>query len=134
LYLEIAVIVLTGIEIILSIGGIWLGFREGRQQAKVLSNIADSTRDSVDAMKELRKEQAESLTAMNNMFGEAVAPMKSQLATLRANIRETPVVPLINEQGEKEKGRDEWHFSWCSSLGGFGWRGTERRRAKRAAA
>src|ERR1700686_2487929 len=54
--------------------------------------------------------------------------------TLRANIRETPVVPLINEQGEKEKGRHEWHFSWCSFLGGFGWRGTERRRAKRAAA
>src|SRR6202011_6302641 len=56
------------------------------------------------------------------------------LPALRANIRETPVVPLINEQGEKEKGRDEWHFSWCSFLGGFGWRGTERRRAKRAAA
>jgi hypothetical protein len=30
---------------------------------------------------------------------------------LRANIRETPVVLLINEQGEEEKGRDEWHFS-----------------------
>ena len=44
------------------------------------------------------------------------------LIPLRANIRETPVVPLINEQGEKEKGRDEWHFSWCSFLGGFGWR------------
>jgi hypothetical protein len=29
-------------------------------------------------------------------------------AALRANIRETPVVPLINEQGEKEKERDEW--------------------------
>jgi hypothetical protein len=56
------------------------------------------------------------------------------MVPLRANIRETPVVPLINEQGEKEKGRDEWHFSWCSFLGGFGWRGTERRRAKRAAA
>ena len=27
--------------------------------------------------------------------------------TLRANIPETPVVLLINEQGEKEKGRDE---------------------------
>ena len=45
-----------------------------------------------------------------------------------------PVVLLINEQGEKEKGRDEWQFSWCSFLRGFGWRGTERRRAKRAAA
>ena len=30
---------------------------------------------------------------------------------LRANIPETAVVLLINEQGEKEKGRDEWHFS-----------------------
>jgi hypothetical protein len=59
---------------------------------------------------------------------------RNHLTALRANIRETPVVPLINEQGEKEKGRDEWHFSWCSFLGGFGWRGTERRRAKRAAA
>jgi bifunctional non-homologous end joining protein LigD len=53
---------------------------------------------------------------------------------LRANIHETPVVLLINEQGEKEKERDEREFSWCSFFGGFGWRGTERRRAKRAAA
>jgi hypothetical protein len=35
------------------------------------------------------------------------------LATLRASIFETPVVLLINEQGEKEKGRDEREFSWC---------------------
>src|ERR1700730_11180032 len=40
-------------------------------------------------------------------------------SSLRANIRETQVVPLINEQGEKEKGRDEWQFSWCSFLGGL---------------
>ena len=53
---------------------------------------------------------------------------------LRANISETPVVLLINGQGEKEKGRDEREFSWCSFLRGFDWRGTERRRAKRAAA
>jgi len=53
--------------------------------------------------------------------------------TLRANIGETSLVPLINEQGEKEKGRYE--FSWCCSFPwGFGCRGTERRRAKRAAA
>ena len=54
------------------------------------------------------------------------------LSSLRANIHETPVVLLINEQGEKEKGRDEWEFFWCSFSRGFGWRGTERRRAKRA--
>src|SRR6266853_3817312 len=55
--------------------------------------------------------------------------------TLRANISETVLVLLINEQGEKEKGRDEREFSRCCSFPrGFGWRGTERRRAKRAAA
>jgi VWFA-related protein len=32
---------------------------------------------------------------------------------LRANIPETVLVLLINEQGEKEKGRDERYFSWC---------------------
>src|SRR5580700_7597866 len=57
-----------------------------------------------------------------------------QAHPLRANISETVLVLLINEQGEKEKGRDEQYLSWCSSLWGFGWRGTERRRAKRAAA
>src|SRR5713226_10041565 len=55
-------------------------------------------------------------------------------SSLRANISETTVVRSINEQGEKEKGRDEREFSWCSFLWGFGCRGTERRRAKRAAA
>src|SRR5487761_10297 len=54
-------------------------------------------------------------------------------APLCANIPETGLVLLINEQGEKEKGRYE--FSWCCSFSwGFGWRGTERRRAKRASA
>jgi hypothetical protein len=50
-------------------------------------------------------------------------------AALRANISETVLVPLINEQGEKAKERDEREFSWCSFSWGFGCRGTERRRA-----
>ncbi|MGD0907665.1 MAG: hypothetical protein ABSA96_08790, partial [Candidatus Acidiferrales bacterium] len=33
-------------------------------------------------------------------------------AALRANISETVLVLLINEQGEKEKGKDEREFSW----------------------
>src|SRR5437879_2853835 len=55
---------------------------------------------------------------------------------LRANISETGLVLLINEQkGEKAELRDEREFSWCCSFPwGFGCRGTERRRAKRAAA
>ena len=48
--LEIWVIVLIGIEIILSGVGIWLGIREGNQQAQVLSNIEKSTSDSAGAM------------------------------------------------------------------------------------
>ena len=35
---------------------------------------------------------------------------------LCANIPETVLVLLINEQGEKEKGRDEREFSWCCSF------------------
>jgi FAD/FMN-containing dehydrogenase len=50
----------------------------------------------------------------------ACRPIWQRDSALRANIRETPVVPLINEQGEKEKGRNEWHFSWCSFLAGAG--------------
>ena len=56
---------------------------------------------------------------------------------LRANISETSLVPLINEQkGEKAELRDEREFSWCCSfLWGFGCRGTKRRLASwRAAA
>jgi hypothetical protein len=44
-------------------------------------------------------------------FGAGPAP------SLRANISETVLVLLINEQGEKEKGRDEREFSWCSFFG-----------------
>jgi len=42
------------------------------------------------------------------------------METLRANISETVLVLFINEQGEKEKGRDEREFSWCSFFGGIG--------------
>jgi len=45
-------------------------------------------------------------------FGHGFSPP----APLRANISETVLVLLINEQGEKEKGRDEREFSWCCSF------------------
>ena len=53
---------------------------------------------------------------------------------LRANISETILVLLINEQGEKEKGRDEREFSGYCFFWRLGCHGTERRRAWRAAA
>src|SRR2546426_3386138 len=74
---------------------------------------------------------------MMQFYGMAVFMGSCELCRrpLRANISETSLVPLINEQGEKEKGRDEREFSWCCSFPwGFGCRGTERRRAQRAAA
>jgi acyl-coenzyme A synthetase/AMP-(fatty) acid ligase len=40
--------------------------------------------------------------------------------TLCANISETVLVPLNNEQGEKEKGSDEREFSWGCAFRGFG--------------
>ena len=52
----------------------------------------------------------------NYLFYGKVAKSR---APFRANIPETPVVLLINEQGEKEKGRDEGEFSWCSFLQGL---------------
>jgi hypothetical protein len=48
--LEIWVIVLIGVEILLSIVGIAVEIREGNQQARVLSNIETSTKDSAGAM------------------------------------------------------------------------------------
>src|SRR6266436_7467802 len=67
----------------------------------------------------------------------ALASIPPSKRTLRANISETGLVLLINEQkGEKEEIRDEREFSWCCSFPwGFGCRGTERRLASwRAAA
>jgi hypothetical protein len=60
---------------------------------------------------------------------------KSRIA-LRANISETGLVLLINEQkGEKAEIRDEREFSRCCSFPwGFGCRGTKRRLASWRAA
>jgi hypothetical protein len=53
-----------------------------------------------------REQKVVSYEMLSQMTG-----MANNCGPLRANIRETPVVLLINEQGEKEKRRDEWHFS-----------------------
>ena len=59
---------------------------------------------------------------------------ETSMATLRANISETVLVLLINEQGEKEKGKDERKFSWFCFFWELGCHATERRRAWRAEA
>ncbi len=73
----------------------------------------------------------------NEAYSPEILGTLAAIGTLRANISETGLVLLINEQkGEKEEIRDEWEFSWCCSFPwGFGCRGTERRLASwRAAA
>jgi anti-sigma B factor antagonist len=66
------------------------------------------------------------ITKLNTVFD-----IINDEAALRANISETGLVLLINEQkGEKEEIRDGREFSWCCSFPwGFGCRGTERRLA-----
>jgi hypothetical protein len=49
-WLEVAVIILIGIEIVLSVAGIGIGIHEANQQSVVLSNIQKSTKDSATAM------------------------------------------------------------------------------------
>ena len=79
------------------------------------------------------RESEQKLRLLLDSTAEAIYGI--DLEALRANISETVLVLLINEQGEKEKGRDERKFSWCCSFSrGFGCRGTERRLAWRAAA
>src|ERR1035441_9062936 len=63
-----------------------------------------------------------------------VDPGKEHATALCANISETVLVLLINEQGEKEKGSDEREFSWFCFFSKLGCPGTERRRAWRAEA
>ena len=53
-------------------------------------------------------------------------------AALRANISETVLVLLINEQGEKEKGRDERQFSWFCFFWRLGCHGTKASLASRS--
>src|SRR6516162_8708839 len=65
-----------------------------------------------------------------SLFLRTLANLESTGAgSLRVNIPETSLVPLINEQkGEKEAGGDDQEFSWCCSFSWrFGCRGTERR-------
>ena len=69
------------------------------------NNIADA----VAAMEKLPKEQAESLTAMNGTFTEAVDAMKSQLATLkaaqRAQLKEQVKHPVFDLYVKTHAGR-----------------------------
>jgi hypothetical protein len=69
------------------------------------------------------------LSVTEDHIGLTIATQPFAPSALRANISETLSVPIINEQSEEEKIRDEQEFCWCCVSEGRGWRGTKRRRA-----
>lgn len=76
--LEIWVIILIGVEILLSLIGIGLTIYEGRQQGRVLSNIEKSTSDSAGAMSAART-LLESLSASQTASLDHLKQMDSNL-------------------------------------------------------
>src|SRR5215469_18020529 len=109
---------------------------------RAISNSVTAKEAGPRTMYEIRKEKRnpEKLQVLLSRMAEPLlteAASTDNVSSLRANISETGLVLLINEQkGEKEEIRDERDFSWCCSFPwGFGCRGTERRLASwRAAA
>jgi hypothetical protein len=72
--LEVWVIVLIGIEILLSIVGLWYGIREGNKQVAVLSQLntsatatAKASEVQADALPKLVEEQKNSLSSLSDM-------------------------------------------------------------------
>jgi hypothetical protein len=83
--LEIWVIILIGIEILLSIGGIWIGIHEANGQGRVLSNIESSTRDSAAAMSAAKA----SLQILANSQTKSLDHLKQMDDSLRSSLKTT---------------------------------------------
>jgi hypothetical protein len=79
--LEIWVIVLIGVEIVLSIVGVGLALYEGSQQASVLSNIERSTKDSAGAMSQAKS----SLAGLSDSQSRSLEHLKTMDETLRSS-------------------------------------------------
>jgi hypothetical protein len=95
--LEIWVIVLIGVEILLSVGGILIGVKEGNSQARVLSNIERGTRESADAMSAAKT----SLETQVKILQEEYALRQSDIAEQRRK----PVVELRVMESTKSGSR-----------------------------
>jgi hypothetical protein len=81
LKLEIWVIILIGVEILLSIVGIGIGIREANQQSVVLSNIQKSTKDSANAM-------SAASTSLQSIADEQTAS-RDALTQMNANLQQS---------------------------------------------
>jgi hypothetical protein len=81
--LEVWVIVLIGIEILLSIVGLWYGIREGNKQIAVLSQLntsatatAKASEVQADALPKLVEEQKNSLSSLSDMNANLQGSLK----------------------------------------------------------
>jgi len=81
--LEVWVIVLIGIEIVLSIVGLWYGIREGNKQVAVLSQLntsatatAKASEVQADALPKLVEEQRNSLSSLSDMNSKLQGSLK----------------------------------------------------------
>jgi hypothetical protein len=79
--LEVAVIILIGIEIILSIVGIGIGIHEANQQAKVFSNIETSSSKTATAM-------GAAATSLKTLADQQTASV-NQLQQMNTNLQES---------------------------------------------
>jgi len=93
-YLEIAVIILIGIEIILSIVGIGIGIHEANQQAKVFSNIETSSRNSATAM----GAAAMSLRTLADQQTASVNQLQQMNTNLQESSKKTGVMTTASQK------------------------------------
>jgi hypothetical protein len=85
-WMEVGVIALISIEIILSIVGIRIAIRDGKDQSAVLANIRDSTKDSALAMgsaKDSLGSLAEQQVVLLNDFNKMNEALENSLARAR---------------------------------------------------
>jgi hypothetical protein len=71
--MEVAVIVLIGLELILAIFGIWLGYREGKQQTEALNNLNKSSGETAQTLTAVRQAQEASLDTQKHTLENIVA-------------------------------------------------------------
>jgi hypothetical protein len=88
-WMEVAVIVLIGLEIILSFIFGWYGLKEGQQQAKLLEHMDQSAAATANTLSDLQKAQERSagtLAQMNDSIGQQAKTTQSMNRVLQRQL------------------------------------------------
>jgi hypothetical protein len=93
-WMEVSVIVLISIEIILSLVFGFLALREGRQQAKILSQMDTSTGATATAM----QAASLSLTTLANDQAKSLDRLRQMSDSLQSSLRQTGIMASANSQ------------------------------------